>query len=110
MKGFSKSTVVVGEVRSMDEFDAAEVVKRWWLEHRDSILLRSTVLASCPFCGKGDRISLLPPAQETSDVLDETYSVAWGVLANPNRAPGICGFCLNVVLISETGAAMPGIE
>jgi len=94
----------------MDEVDAAEILRSRWFECKDSIPSARIVFAMCPFCGKGDRIRLLPDAQEMGGLADENYSAAWKRLAGSTRSPGICGFCLNVVLVSETGVLMPGME
>lgn len=94
----------------MDEVDAAEILRGRWFEYKDSIPSPRIVFALCPFCGKGDRIRLLPDAQEMGGLSDENYSAAWKRLAGTTRSPGICGFCLNVVLLSDIGVLMPGME
>jgi hypothetical protein len=92
----------------MDAFDAAEILKSRWLDNWDTLPSQRIVLATCPFCGKGDRIRLLPDASEIEADPEGEYEAAWKMLAGTQRSPGICGFCLNVLVIAEGRAEMPG--
>ena len=95
----------------MDECEAAEIVRSRWFEDKDRVHSEGIVtLGVCPFCGKGDRIGLLPDPAEMGSVSDDNYSAAWERLARTTRSVGFCGFCNNVVLISDTGVLMPGME
>ncbi len=92
----------------MDEFDAAEVLKLYWLGQSDTISSQQIFLAMCPFCGKGDRIHLLDHKDTNLLASDDNYRAAWEKLSSSERLPGICQFCQNVVIIREGHAEMPG--
>jgi hypothetical protein len=92
----------------MDIYDAADILRRYWLEKADAPASHEIAAASCPFCGKGDRIRLLPPLlcdACPSSVPDVT--AAWNLLASEDRLPALCGFCQNIVLVSGSRAEMP---
>ncbi len=92
----------------MDEFDAAEVLRLYWLGHSDTITSQQIILATCPFCGKGDRIRLLDQENPTFPVSEDDYSAAWEKLSSSGRLPGICQFCQNLVILRGKQAEMPG--
>lgn len=90
----------------MEVFEAAEVLKGFWVEAAERVSSAQVVLATCPFCGKGDRIRLLPREGRAA-----AYQEAWETLARPGGRPGLCGFCLNVVLVgSGSRAQAPGLD
>ncbi|MGC8659499.1 MAG: hypothetical protein ACP5U1_10540 [Desulfomonilaceae bacterium] len=91
----------------MDELDAAEILKTFWLEKVDSILSEQIVWATCPFCGKTDRIRILPKPDFVN--ADESYRSAWSTLIEGDLVPGICGFCLNVSVVKGNIARIPGL-
>ncbi|MCX5872635.1 MAG: hypothetical protein NTY51_05275 [Deltaproteobacteria bacterium] len=92
----------------MDEFDAAEVLRLYWLGQSDTISSQKIILAMCPFCGKGDRIHLLNHEDTNFLASNDNYWAAWEKLSSLERLPGICRFCLNVVIIRGGQAEMPG--
>ncbi|AFM23589.1 hypothetical protein [Desulfomonile tiedjei] len=95
----------------MDETDAADILRGFWLNRVESSSSQELILATCPFCGKGDRIRLLSDETQEVSVIQETdYQAAWETLASKDRLPAICGFCLNVVLIRDGQAEMPGAQ
>jgi hypothetical protein len=95
----------------MDETDAADILRTYWLSRAESATSQEIIPATCPFCGKGDRIRLLPNENQDASVVEETdYRAAWKILTSKNRLPAICGFCMNVVLTGEGQAEMPGGE
>jgi len=95
----------------MDELDAVEILRRYWLDGAGTITSKEMVLASCPFCGKGDRIRLLPRQSQTGSPFPrDNYQIAWEMLAATERLPAICGFCLNVVTVGGGQAEMPGVK
>ncbi len=93
----------------MDETDAADILRTYWLSRAENSTSQEIIPATCPFCGKGDRIRLLPDVTPKVSVLQETdYQAAWKILTSKNRLPAMCGFCMNVVLTGEGQAEMPG--
>ena len=92
----------------MDVFDAAEILRTYWLDRANAPAPQEIVAASCPFCGKGDRIRLLPRLGGDKR-LSATSGVtaAWNMLASEDRLPAICGFCQNIVLITGSRVEMP---
>lgn len=90
----------------MDEFDAAEIVKKHWLESSDEILSQQITMMTCPYCGKSDRIRILP--HDIAEDGNEDERIAWNVLTGSGRKPGLCGFCLNVIFVGQGKAEMIG--
>jgi hypothetical protein len=85
----------------MDEFEAAEIIKQFWLENQDSRDSWDILMVTCPYCGKSDRIK---PLTGPASIIE---SEAWSILSSRDRQPAVCNFCLNVVLISDGTAMMP---
>jgi hypothetical protein len=94
----------------MDVFDAADLIKQSWLASAATIPSEKIVMATCPFCGKGDRIRIVPDDEPAGGDETDGYRAAYALLAGPDRRPGICGFCLNVVVMTCGKAHLPGEE
>ena len=93
----------------MDEFDAAETVKRFWVENVESIPSQQIVMARCPFCGKADRIRILPPEESLpAESRNDAYRASMCLLTRSERTVAICGFCMNIVLLKEGLGERPG--
>jgi len=92
----------------MDEFDAAEIVKRYWLENVESIPSQQIVMVTCPFCGKADRIRILPLDGTLVESQDDAYRASMNLLIKSERTVAICGFCMNIVLLREGRGERPG--
>ena len=87
----------------MDIYDAADIVRRLWLDRADGFSSQEIVLTKCPFCGKTDRIRLIPKDQPKDEPPDQEYQAAIEMLSDAGRVPAICGFCLNVVRVHLQG-------
>jgi hypothetical protein len=87
----------------MDIFDATDIVRRFWLDRANGISSQEVVLAKCPFCGKTDRIRLIPLDQPKDEPPDQEYQAAIEMLSSPGGTLGICRFCLNVVQVHKQG-------
>ena len=92
----------------MDEFDAAEIVKRYWLENVESIPFQQIVMVTCPFCGKADRIRILPLDGPLVASQDDAYRASMNLFITSERTVAICGFCMNIVLLREGRGERPG--
>jgi hypothetical protein len=89
----------------MDSFDAADIIKQAWLERTPSAPSRELVLTPCPYCGKSDRLDRL---ERSALGPGPKLEAAWETLAGPGRGVGLCGFCLNVVVLEGGSALAPG--
>jgi hypothetical protein len=92
----------------MDVFDAAEMLRSYWLERAEALSSHQMMAASCPYCGKGDRIRVLPqPGDEADPSVTAGLRSAWDLLASGERLPALCGFCQNIVILRGNQAEMP---
>lgn len=92
----------------MDEFDATEVLRLYWLDRSDTISSQQIISATCPFCGKSDRIHVLNQDDKKFLASDNNYWAAWEKLCSSESSPAFCQFCQNVVIIRGGHAEMPG--
>jgi len=90
----------------MDEFDAMEIVRNHWVETSENLPSQQVLMVTCPFCGKSDRVKVIPSSEGTDKKSVGEYREALQLLSEAKKSVAICGFCLNVVLV-RAGRAEP---
>jgi hypothetical protein len=98
----------------MTRNQAVEDLKGFVLEHN---LPRTDVAllgASCPYCGKSDRIRELESPVRLDRHLDATaltqYTKLWQMVTGPHERLGACKFCQNVLCLTPQHQAEPVYE
>lgn len=91
----------------MDIFDAADIVRQACLQDEAENARGEIRLATCPHCGKGDRIVCWQMPQAMNSHADSELQEAWRILCSDRRQVGLCGFCQNLVLMERNRAIRP---